>query len=103
MSEWVSVLAVGVLVLTQLLGACQKALLVGEDVVEDEELGGEGVTLALASPTFPVLRDRQTETGGVFKSNLSRIYINLHMLMKIQKAELLSQTHCYQLKIPLKY
>lgn len=41
---------------TQLLGAGQEALLEGEDVVEDEELGGDGVALPhAAAAALPLL------------------------------------------------
>lgn len=39
-----------------MFGACQEALLIGEDVVEDEKLGGDGVALPhSAAAALPLL------------------------------------------------
>lgn len=52
---------------TQLFGARQQVLLIRQDVVEDKELGGDGVALSTSPATIPLLtiskRDKQTATG----------------------------------------
>lgn len=56
---------------TQLFGAGQQILLIGEDVVEDEELGGDGVALARTSAAaLPLLT--QTEQNHSNKSETPR-------------------------------
>lgn len=49
------------LVHTQLFGARQKVLLIRQDVVEDKELGGDGVALSSSSTTFPLLTNSERE------------------------------------------
>ena len=46
---------------TQLLGARQQVLLIGQDVVENEELGGDGVALPSSSTALPLLTNGKRE------------------------------------------
>ena len=49
------------LVHTQLFGARQQVLLIRQDVVEDKELGGDGVALSSASTALPLLTNNERE------------------------------------------
>lgn len=51
------------LVHTQLFGARQQVLLIRQDVVEDEELGGDGVALSSSSTALPLLTINKREGG----------------------------------------
>lgn len=49
------------LVHTQLFGARQQVLLIRQDVVEDKELGGDGVALPSSSTALPLLTNSKKE------------------------------------------
>lgn len=49
------------LVYTQLFGACQQVLLIRQDVVEDKELGCDGVALSSSSTSLPLLNNSERE------------------------------------------
>lgn len=45
------------IVYTQLFGASQQVLLIRQDVVEDKELGGDGVALSSSKTNLPLLKN----------------------------------------------
>lgn len=42
-----------------MFGAGQKVLLIRQDVVEDKELGGDGVALSSSSTNLPLLKNKE--------------------------------------------
>lgn len=65
---------------TQLFSAGQQVLLIGKDVVEDEELGGDGVALPSSSAALPLLTNRKTEKENISARNKEVLHFNKEVL-----------------------